>query len=104
MKNKIKTRVTLKGKIADLKMLIFHPMESGLRKDSVTKKLIPRHFIEILTIELNETLVIESHLSRSVSRNPFLHFKLKNVVVGDKIKISWHDNFDQTGKIETVVK
>ncbi len=103
MADKIRTRVTLSGGILDLKMLIFHPMESGLRKDAVTKKLIPRHFIDRLEIKLNEKLVMETHLSRSVSRNPFLHFRLKNTNSGDIIKISWTDNMGDSGKTEAKV-
>ena len=103
MTDKIKTRVTLKGDLVDLKMLIFHPMESGLRKDSVTKKLIPRHFIDKLEIRLNGKIVMETHLSRSVSRNPFLHFRLKDTASGDKIEISWTDNKGESDKTETTV-
>ena len=103
MADKIRTRVTLDGGILDLKMLIFHPMESGLRKEAVTKELIPRHFIDRLEIKLNEKLVMETHLSRSVSRNPFLHFRLKNTNSGDVIKISWTDKMGESGKTETKV-
>jgi len=103
MTRKIKTRITVKDGTAELKILVFHPMESGLRKDAVTKKLIPRHFIDILTIEHNGAPVLEAHLSRSVSRNPFLHFKIPNVKNGDKFKIDWHDNFGEYGTIETEV-
>ena len=103
MSRKIKTRITIEDGTAELKMLVFHPMESGLRKDAVTKELIPRHFIDILTIEQNGVPVLEAHLSRSVSRNPFLHFKIPNVKKGDKFKIDWRDNFGETGTIETEV-
>tara|TARA_B100000575_G_scaffold225300_1_gene185834 strand:- start:256 stop:570 length:315 start_codon:yes stop_codon:yes gene_type:complete len=104
MSNKIKTRISLEKKTAQLRMMVFHPMESGLRKDPVSKKLIERHFINVVNIKKNDTVVVEAHLSRSVSRNPFLHFTVYDVEVGDKFLISWKDNFGDSGKTEIVVK
>ena len=103
MTSKIKTRVTLNENIADLKMMIFHPMESGLRKDAVTKTLIPRHFITTLDIALNGNPLLVTHLSRSVSRNPFLHFKIKNAKSGDTITISWKDNKGEKGNQTSLI-
>jgi sulfur-oxidizing protein SoxZ len=41
MADPMKIRAQLKGDVADVKILIFHPMETGLRKDGVTGKLVP---------------------------------------------------------------
>ena len=45
MANSIKIRAKLKGDTTQVKCLMTHPMETGLRKDSKTGKMIPAHFI-----------------------------------------------------------
>jgi sulfur-oxidizing protein SoxZ len=104
MADPMRMRITRKGDVADVKMLIFHPMETGYRTNTVTGEIIPKHFIKTLQAKHNDTLVLEVEWSRSVSRNPFLHFRVKGAQAGDKITIAWQDNFDQTGGGEAVVK
>jgi hypothetical protein len=41
----IKLRAKEKGGVTTVKALMTHPMETGLRKDSKTGKLIPAHYI-----------------------------------------------------------
>ncbi len=45
-KSSIKVRAKVKKGEAKVKCLISHPMETGLRKDKKTGKLIPAHFIQ----------------------------------------------------------
>ncbi|HEV8260713.1 MAG TPA: thiosulfate oxidation carrier complex protein SoxZ, partial [Burkholderiales bacterium] len=49
----MKIRAQLQGDVADVKILIFHPMETGLRKDGVTGQPVPMHFIQTLTATHN---------------------------------------------------
>ena len=100
----MRMRITRKGDVADVKMLIFHPMETGYRKDKVTGEIIPKHFIQTLQAMHNGTTVLEVEWSRSVSRNPFLHFRLEGAKSGDKVAIAWQDNFGQTGGGEATMK
>jgi sulfur-oxidizing protein SoxZ len=100
----MRMRITRKGDVADVKMLIFHPMETGYRTNKVTGETIPKHFIKTLQAMHNGTTVLEAEWSRSVSRNPFLHFRLTGAKSGDKVTIAWQDNFEQTGGGEAIVK
>ena len=91
-KNDIRLKVSKKNNTFDLKFLIRHPMETGRRVDKINNKLIPKDFIASLSVSINDKVVFDSHLSRSVSKNPFMHLKLKKLISGDIIKVNWIDN------------
>jgi len=98
---KIRTR-TQEGAIEVL-VLVTHPMETGMRKDKGSSKVIPAHFIQELSIELNGKLMTTTSLGIGVSENPLLGFRTKAAKNGDKLKISWKDNKGETGTAEAVV-
>jgi sulfur-oxidizing protein SoxZ len=104
MQEPMRMRIIRKGDVADVKMLIFHPMETGYRKSPVNGETIPKHFIKTLQAMHNGEVVLEVEWSRSVSRNPFLHFRLTNAKAGDKVTIAWEDNLGETGGGEATIK
>jgi len=102
MADPMKIRAGLKGDIADVRVLMNHPMETGQRKDS-SGNLIPLHFIQEIAVRLNGKTVIEAQVSQAVSRNPVFSFRLKGGAKGDKIEVSWLDNKGESNKIESAV-
>lgn len=92
MAKSIKIRAKLKGDKTTVKCLMTHPMETGLRKDSKTGKLIPAHFINEVTAEVNGTNVLSTNWSGGVSKNPYLSFAFNGGNKGDEVKITWADN------------
>ena len=78
--------------IATVKVLIYHPMETGLRKDKATGDTIPAHYIKEVQVEHNGTEVITCLWGGGVSKNPYLSFDLKGAKSGDTLKVSWVDN------------
>ena len=66
-------------------------------------KLIPMHFIEIVTVKHNGKVVINGQTSQSVSRNPVFAFRLKGAKPGDKLEISWLDNEGESNKIDGAI-
>lgn len=88
----MKMRSSLKGDVAEIKVLMSHPMESGLRKDAKTDKVIPAHFINKVNVAVNGKPVMQAEWSGAVSKNPYLGFRLKGVKAGDKVTISTVDN------------
>jgi sulfur-oxidizing protein SoxZ len=91
MAEPMKIRATVKGDIADVRVLMVHPMETGLRKDS-DGKLVPMHFIQEVAVRVNGKVALEGQISQAVSRNPVFSFRLKGVKAGDKLEIAWLDN------------
>ena len=102
MADPMKIRATVKGDVADVRVLMVHPMETGQRKDA-SGKLLPLHFIQEVAVRVNGKLVLEGQISQAVSRNPVFSFRLKGGAKGDKIEVSWLDNKGETNKIETAV-
>jgi len=92
MAGDMKMRAALNGDVAEVKVLMSHPMESGLRKDAKTDKLVPAHYINRVVATLNGKAVIESQWGSAISKNPFLGFKVKGVKAGDKIAVNAVDN------------
>ena len=102
MADPMKIRAGLKGDVADVRVLMNHPMETGQRKDS-SGNLIPQHFIQEIAIKLNGKTVIEAQVSQAVSRNPVFSFRVKGAKAGDRLEISWRDNKGEKNSTETAL-
>ncbi len=103
-KNSIKIRAKIKGNATEIKALIKHNMETGLRKDSKTGKKIPAHFIKEVTCEHNGAIIFTANWGIAVSKNPYLSFKFHGANKGDTIKIAWLDNKGNSDSKEAQVK
>ena len=103
MANAVKVRTKLDGDVALIRLLISHPMETGLRKDP-EGQLVPAHFIELLTITYKERTVLSAQWGPAVSRNPYLAFRFKGAQKGAKLKISWVDNAGDSRTDEAVIE
>ncbi|MDH4189973.1 MAG: thiosulfate oxidation carrier complex protein SoxZ [Betaproteobacteria bacterium] len=102
MAGAMKARATVKDGIADVRVVMNHPMETGLRKGS-DGKFVPQHFIQNITVKLNGRTVVEGQISQAVSRNPVFSFRIKGAKSGDKVQISWLDNKGETNNTEAAV-
>lgn len=92
MDNAMKMRAKMQGDLADVKVLIKHIMETGLRKDKATGKYIPAHFIDQVVATLNGQVVLDMQWGVAISRNPFFGFKVQGAKPGDKVAVSAVDN------------
>jgi sulfur-oxidizing protein SoxZ len=91
MADPMKIRARLEGDVADVRVLMAHPMETGQRKDAAGN-LVPLHFIQTITVRLNGKPVFEADISQAISRNPVFGFKVKGAKAGDTLAITWMDN------------
>ena len=103
MAEPMKIRATMEGDAANIKVLMNHVMETGQRKDAKTGQLIPAHFIQTVSAQMNGKAVLEAQWSQAVSKNPFLGFKVKGAKAGDKVMISWADNKGEKNSANAVV-
>lgn len=99
----MKIRAQLQGDVADVKVLMFHPMETGLRKDAISGEVVPLHFIQHVMAKHNGNTVMEAQWSRAVSKNPFINFRIRGAKAGDKVTVSWEDNKGEKASIETTL-
>ena len=98
----MKMRATLASGYTDIRVLMTHPMETGLRKDP-DGKLVPMHFIQSVIVKVNGKVVVDGQLSQAVSRNPVFTFRVKGGARGDKVEVSWLDNRGETNSTEAAV-
>ena len=103
MADPMKIRATLQGDVVDVRVLMAHPMETGQRKDAAGK-LVPLHFIQTITAQLNGTTVFNADVSQAVSRNPVFAFKVKGAKAGDKLSVTWQDNTGDKRTDEVVIR
>jgi sulfur-oxidizing protein SoxZ len=103
MADPMKIRAQLQGDVADVKVLMFHPMETGLRKDPASGQPVPLHFIQRVIATHNGSTVLEAQWSQAISKNPFLNFRVRSAKSGDKISVSWEDNRGEKAAIETTL-
>lgn len=97
MPSTIRVRAVASGDKVDVQSLIQHPMDSGFVKDS-KGKLIPPHYIEVLTFEHQGKPVFTANWGPAVSKNPYLKFSFKGGKKGDDLTISWKDNEGKSDK------
>ncbi|MDE2260691.1 MAG: thiosulfate oxidation carrier complex protein SoxZ [Betaproteobacteria bacterium] len=103
MAEAMKMRATMEGGIVDVKVLIQHDMETGLRKDTKTDKLIPAHFINQVIATLNGKIVLDAQWGIGIAKNPFIGFRIKDAKPGDKVGINAVDNLGTKFDGEVVV-
>lgn len=75
-----------------IRCLISHPMEHGRNQNKATNKLIPAHFIQMLTVTHNGKVISTLYMGAGISKDPYFAFLLKGGKVGDEIMVNWVDN------------
>ena len=99
----MKMRTKMVGDVVDVKVLIQHPMHTGLMKDKKTEKLIPAHFINQVVATLNGKTVLDVQCGGGIAKNPFFGFKIKGAKPGDKVAVNAVDNLDTKFTGESVI-
>jgi|DEB0MinimDraft_4_1074332.scaffolds.fasta_scaffold22895_2 sulfur-oxidizing protein SoxZ len=78
----------------DIKLLIKHPMETGLRKSK--GKLVPANHITDMTVAVNGTTVMKADIGSAVSKDPYFKFSTPGNK-GDEVTVSYNDNKGKSG-------
>ncbi len=79
-----------KGEVIQIKTLIAHVMETGLRKDEAGKT-IPRKIINKFTCEFNGKPVFSVDIEPALAANPYLQFAAK-VEESGTFRFTWVDD------------
>lgn len=72
------------GEPAEMRSLVTHPMETGLR-EGPEGELLPRRLIDTLTVEYNGDTVLTVKMHTAVSENPYMRFFLKPEQAGEAV-------------------
>ena len=89
------------GEVMEIKTLISHPMETGLRKDS-SGKPIPRQIIKQFVVKFDGQEVMRADWHPAVSANPYHAFFVRVPKTGT-FEFSWHDDNGEVYKAERKV-
>jgi len=103
MAKSIKIRAKARKGVVTVKALMNHPMETGLRKDKKTGKVIPAHHIQEVMAKHDGNTVLSAVWGGAISKNPYLSFKFP----GDKggsLELSWVDNQGNSDSATAKVK
>lgn len=102
MGSPMKIRASVKEGVTEIKVLMGHEMETGQRKDA-NGAVIPAWFINEVTAKLDGKTVMQAQWGPSISKNPYLAFKVKGGKAGDKVSVTWVDNKGDTRTDEAAV-
>ena len=91
-----------KGEVFQVKTLISHKMETGLRKNKKTGKKIPRHIINKFVCTLNGKEVMSADWFPAISANPYMSFYMK-VMESSILEFIWTDDQGKTTKKATKI-
>ncbi len=99
----VPTEVT-PGQVFEVRMLIRHPMETGLRHDDVGK-IIPQNIITEIICRYRGAEVFRADLFPGIAANPYLSFFL-TVTTSGELAVAWRDDAGQqeTERIPITVK
>ncbi len=84
----------VKGEVVEIKTLISHKMETGLRKDK-DGQVIPRQIINKFTCTFNDKVVFSADWHPAISANPYMAFHIRATESG-KLDFTWDDDNGET--------
>lgn len=81
-------RKAARDDVVEIKTLISHPMETGLRYDAEGNR-IPRHIINRFVCKYNGEVVFSADLEPAVAANPYLRFHVRASESGE-LEFIWY--------------
>ncbi|NIO41090.1 MAG: thiosulfate oxidation carrier complex protein SoxZ [Burkholderiales bacterium] len=87
----MKLRARKTGDTTDVRVLMRHDMETGLRKDA-DGEVIAAHYIQNVTVRHEQRIVLHAQWGAAISKNPYLAFKFAGGAAGDIVEVTWVDN------------
>jgi|GEM_PF-70130 sulfur-oxidizing protein SoxY len=88
--------------VAELKIIILHPMRTGRSKND-DGRVLPAHFMQLMQVVLNGQVIVDAQTGTGISRNPYFTFYIKEAKVGDVIAVNWQDNLGYEGHGQVTV-
>ncbi|MBU6273221.1 MAG: thiosulfate oxidation carrier complex protein SoxZ [Betaproteobacteria bacterium] len=90
------------GETVEVRVLIAHPMETGLRSDDAGQT-VPRHIIREVVVEYAGTEVLRAELSPAITANPYLSVFLRAGPSGPVV-CRWIDDRGREGRAQALLR
>ena len=98
-KNSLKMRIKTLEDSSVIKVLIYHPFESGRQlywnRELKRKERREKEYIKKITFFLNDLKLLTIHTTTHVARNPLFTCETVLIKKGDKVSVKWVDNHDK---------
>jgi sulfur-oxidizing protein SoxZ len=98
----IRIRARARNGVAEVTILMPHPMETGLRQDE-SGQAVPAHFITHMSVTVAERAVFSASMGIAVARDPLLNFRFSGAISGQRLVVTWIDNLGQARTDEAVI-
>lgn len=96
MLHHMEMQARLRDGIAEVTLVMNHPMETGHRLDAAGKP-VAAHFIQLVQVHHNGVEVLEAQWGTGIASDPQLVFYVANAQAGDEVSVEWHDNKGMSG-------
>ncbi|WP_345986263.1 thiosulfate oxidation carrier complex protein SoxZ [Sulfurimonas sp. HSL-1656] len=93
---KIKPKKFKSGDVVKVNFMVMHPMETGMRKDKKSGKIVPADYITEVKFFYNDTPFTTMQVWESVSTNPVFTINFKVPAAGT-LKVVYKTN---TGEVQ----
>lgn len=100
---KVKPNKYKSGDVVKVSFMVMHPMETGLRKDKSTGKIIPAEYIKNVKFEYNGKVFTNMNVWETLSVNPVLTTYMKVDGAGE-LKVTFTDNEGTVEESSTKIK
>jgi len=94
MPQPIRIRARVRDGVADVTILMPHPMETGLRQDE-SGRVVPAHFITHVSVTVADRSVFAARISFAVARDPLLNFRFSGAASGQRLRVAWTDSLGE---------
>lgn len=88
----IKIRAKHTGGTTRVRVLLRHPMETGLRVRRKTGEAVAAHHITEVTVRYRNKQLLTADWGPGVATNPYLEFRFRGGVPGETLTLKWTDN------------
>ncbi|SMP87108.1 sulfur-oxidizing protein SoxZ [Epsilonproteobacteria bacterium SCGC AD-308-E02] len=100
---KIKPKKYKDGEVVKVSFMVMHPMETGMRKDKKTGKIVPAEYINSVKFDYNGQVITTMNVWESLSANPVFTIYMKINGAG-KLTVSFTDNTGAVNETSTKIK
>jgi sulfur-oxidizing protein SoxZ len=100
---KIKPKSYAVGEIIKVNFMVMHPMDTGLRKDKKTGKIVPAHYVNEVKFSFNGQSITTMKTWESLSTNPVFTINFKVPSAGE-LKVVYTDNQGEVNEKSIKIK
>ncbi len=83
------------GEVVEIRTLMEHPMETGLRQDG--GRAIPRDMLTRMRVRLNSEALLEAEFRNGTAANPF-HVFFVRIERASELEFTWTDEAGRTAR------